>query len=152
MTDWIALGLSALALLVSARAAQSASAASLAATKLQARTLALEEARELDRRAAATKAQVVAFLRRGERDTQLCLRNDGRATASNVQVLLDGKTLREHPLRVAVPQHPMSLAPSGEIGIPLSNAVGTPTHFRLRVTWDDLSTESGTWESDISIQ
>jgi hypothetical protein len=86
-----------LSLMVSVGAAILAWSVSNRQNRLQARMLELEEARERDRLAEGSRAELTAAMVRSSHSGRLFITNDGPAGARNIRVTLDGKPIDRHP-------------------------------------------------------
>ena len=148
---WLSIGISAVALVISAWSIIESRRAATKSNQTQAQMLRLETGRERDRRLSAKQAHVVAFVTGGSTDKRLFIRSQGHATARNVTVLLDGQSLEDHDLTLP-PERPISvLGPDAEAAIVLAPHMGSQDGLHVTVTWDDESDERGQWESDLSL-
>jgi hypothetical protein len=147
--ETLALVISGLALLASIWSVVETRRASNRDLKLQERMLRLESGRELERRIAGLKAQLVAFV--DVSGNRLYLRNHGQATAQNIEVMLDGLPLGEHQLATRSERYPDTLGAAAEAGVRLLRYDGRQDTIRVALTWRDESGERGQWESDLSL-
>ncbi len=154
LRDIITLSFSGLAVLVSMAAIFFAWRASSRQHALQERMLALEDAREHDRRKSARSAEVRASIQREALEPQhywLVVRNEGLVTARNVKVLLDGKSVLEHPLVPTNENEVKTLGPGAECRYFLTITMGASSVLDARIEWEDDSGQSRQWESQLKV-
>jgi len=136
--------ISVLALCVSVAALGAAIWAHAREHRLGKRTLALEEARERDRKLKATKAQLRGWIDDWQKpDGRLVIENTGDSEARNVVVMMDGKCIDTLPAaktgedaitRIGAQCHTVTLLGIGR---------ETTPPCRLDLSWEDDSDEPG---------
>ncbi len=158
-TPLIALTVSFLALILSAVSAIKTWRTNSLQSKHQERLVNLETAREQDRQRLAQSAEVSALIDRGERPFMngtvkrywLVIRNDGRALARNVRVLLDGKPFIEHALVPDGEEEIMTIGSGIEHRYNLAVSQKSERVAHVLIQWDDDSGEPRRWESKLQI-
>jgi hypothetical protein len=163
LRDIITLSFSGLAVLVSIAAIFFAWRTSSRQNALQERMLAFEDARERDRLKSARSAEVRASIQREAphwRESRLAgkgpqywlvVRNEGLVTARNIRVLLDGKSVLEHPLVPRGEDEVKTLGPGAESRYILAVTMGGPSVLDARIDWEDDSGQSRQWESQLKV-
>jgi hypothetical protein len=146
-----ALVISVLALIASIWSVVESRRASNKGIALQERLLRLESGKELERRIAGLQAQVVAFIDIRDGRDRLYFRNEGLATAQEIEVLIDGLPMTKQQLVVRADSQPTTLGPSAEASVGLLQYDGRPAALRVAVHWTDDTGERGHWESDLSL-
>ena len=128
--------------------------------KLQARIVALEEARETDRLTEKKKAILTAHIVSGSYpniaggqtpEYKLRIENKGLGEARDVKVILDDKPILEHP---AIPQgtsEVTKVGPNSPIQYLLSLSMQTTPPFILEITWEDDSGEPGEYSTTLTL-
>jgi hypothetical protein len=139
-----------LALLVSIGAALLAWGVSNRQNKMQARLLELEEARERDRLAEGSRADVTARMVRSSQSGRLYVFNVGPTPARNIRVILDGKPISQHPYIHQGQELIGVLGPGAQKEFIVVTWDGMPTHFHCQVSWENLHGEPGAWESELT--
>jgi hypothetical protein len=148
----LGVGVAAVALIVSIWSGVSSRRTANRQNELQERLLALETAREQDRLREARSAQVRAGIARGGRgDYRLVVVNEGRATARNVKVILDGAPLLAHALVLRRQEEISKLGPGVDARYILAVSTVAQTALDARITWDDDTGEARSWESELKI-
>ncbi len=115
--------------------------------KLGKRMLALEEAREKDRRLAKQKAELSATL---DRD-RLHIENNGPSEAREVTVLLDGQPVLQHPAVVQRQKEVRQLGPGSCCHYFLGISSQTAAPRRIEITWSDDSGEPGLYRTTLTL-
>jgi hypothetical protein len=118
---------------------------------LQQQMLRLESGRELERRIAGLKAQLVAFVAKSDGRERLYFRNQGSASAREIEVLVDEQPLMGHPLVMRSDRDLLTLGPSAEVSFGLLKYDGRPDSIRVALHWADESGDRSHWESDLSL-
>jgi hypothetical protein len=146
-----ALVISGLALLASIWSVVESHRSSNRNVSLQERMLRLESGRELERRISGLKAQLVAFIVHGDGRERLYFRNQGPAAAQDIEILVDERPLKEHPLVMRPDRDLVTLGASAEASVGLLRYDGRPDRLRVALHWADESGDRGHWESDLSL-
>jgi hypothetical protein len=81
----------------------------------------------------------------------LYFRNQGAAAAREIEVLVDERPLKEHPLVMRSDRDLLTLGPSAEASFGLIRYDGRPDSIRVAMQWADESGDRGHWESDLSL-
>jgi hypothetical protein len=149
--DPVSISLSIAALVVSIASTIATSRISSRQNALQEQMLALETAREQDRRREAESAQVTASIERWGREHRLRIQNSGSVTARNVRVLMDGKPLREHELILQGEDEISVLGPGVDATYILAVAQQSPGVVLVRIEWSDDSADNRIWESQLKV-
>jgi len=149
--DPISISLSIAALVVSIASAIATSRISSRQNALQEQMLALETAREQDRRREAESAQVTASIERWGREHRLRIQNSGSVTARNVRVLMDGKPLREYELILQGEDEISVLGPGVDATYILAVAQQSPGVVLVRIEWSDDSADNRIWKSQLKV-
>jgi hypothetical protein len=76
--------------------------------------------------------------------------NAGPAAARNIRVSLDEKPLNLHPYIYEGVEAIGVLGPDASAEFVVSTWDGMPTRFHCHITWDDLGTGPGVWESELT--
>ena len=143
----IAAIVSALAALASIRAARKSIAA-------QNRMLQIEEARERDRVLQFKKANLIASLIRepGSRTIRDLLRieNTGDAEARDLNVILDGHPVLEHPAMPRGQDEVRQVGPRSHFQYLIAVSFQTKAPSDVRITWSDDSGEPGSYRTTLT--
>lgn len=111
-------------------------------TDLQKRLVELEEERELDRKKAASKAQLRATLENyGQHNYRLVIENIGNCEARNIVLQMDGKLFADHPAAMENEGPIRSIGPHTRVTKLLAITMGCAPPFELDITWEDDSGE-----------
>lgn len=129
--------------------------------KLQARIVALEEAREKDRLAEKKKANLTAKITKEELrrsstsriywQYHLVVENKGLSEARDIEIILAGKPILEHP---AIPQGTDEITrvgPNSSIQYLLAPSMGNYPPFDIEITWEDDSGEVGEYSTTLTL-
>lgn len=127
--------------------------------KLQARIVALEEAREKDRLAEKQKANLTArisreLLTRGARSTTqhfLYIENSGNSEARNIKVNLDGKSLLEHPTIMNDTEEIRQVGPNSNFRYLLVLSMRGRSPSSIEISWEDDSGEPGEYSTTLTL-
>lgn len=141
-------------------AARRSAIAAEEATKLQARIVQLEEARqsqsEIDARRARLHAERtskdVFRFNRPEKDSYLTIFNSGQSSASRLEVFVNQKPLNEYQeFHPKLPER-ASIGSNGRLDLLMMFFVGGALQlpFEVRLAWDDSSGSRGEWAGTIS--
>jgi hypothetical protein len=114
-------------------------------TRVQARLLDLEEAREHDRLASGARAQVTVEMVRTRDTGRLYVLNDGPASARNVRVTLDGQPLHEHQLIHEGVGSIGTIGPGARVEFIVTTWDSVQARFHAEATWDNPSGQSESW-------
>jgi len=114
--------------------------------KLGKRMLALEEARERDRRLAKRKAELVATLDRN----RLYIENKGQSEAREIAVLLDGQPVLQHPAVIQRQEEVRQVAPGSHFAYMLGVSFDTPPPGRIEISWSDDYGEPGMYRTTLT--
>jgi hypothetical protein len=139
-----------LSLVISVGAAILAWSVSNRQNRLQARMLELEEARERDRLAEGSRAQVSAMMRRSSGSGRLYIDNSGPAAARNIRVTLDDKPIDKHPYIHEGQELIAVLGPGAHSEFIVKTHDAMPTAFHCQIAWDNPNGDRGFWESELS--
>jgi len=123
--------------------------------KLQARIVALEEAREKDRLAEKQKANLTARIMRepGTRNMRdlLVIENSGHGEARNIKIILANKPILEHPAVLQGTNEVTKVGPNSHIQYLLALCMGNYPPFDIEITWEDDSGESGKYSTTLTL-
>ena len=129
--------------------------------KLQARIVALEEAREKDRLAEKNKANLTAkitkeLIRRSSTSRPyyqhyLVVENGGLCGARNIKIILAGKPILEHPAVLQSTDEITQVGPNSHIQYLLALSAGNFPPFNIEITWEDDSGEPGKYHTTLTI-
>jgi hypothetical protein len=147
---WLANTIAGLALLASIAALWLGARANRQANATQRRLLEIEEQRDKERRADATRANLRAELRDlGDYDRRLYIINDGFAAARDVEITLEGVPLGE--CEIAYQGSPGTvIGPRTEASCPLAIHDGCQPPFEILITWQDDSGEPREYRSTLT--
>ena len=115
--------------------------------RLGKRMLALEEAREKDRRLARQKADLSATL---DRD-RLYIENKGLSEAQELAVFLDGQPALQHPAVVQRQEEVRQLGPGSCCHYLLGISFQTKAPRHIEITWADDSGEPGLYRTTLTL-
>ncbi len=129
--------------------------------KLQARIVALEEAREKDRLAEKKKANLTANIekevlisRNGRKQTNqhfLYIENSGNSEARNIKVNLDGKPLLEHSTILKNTEEITQVGPNSDFRYLLVLSMQGRPPSSIEITWEDDSGEPGKYSTTLTL-
>ena len=129
--------------------------------KLQARIVALEEAREKDRLAEKNKANLTAKITKEELrrssthriswQYHLVVENKGLGQARSIDLRLDGMTVHEHHCVVKPVEEKGFLGPSSSFRYLLAFSSNAPHPSRVDITWRDDSDDEGVYRSPLTV-
>lgn len=129
--------------------------------KLQARIVALEEAREKDRLAEKQKANLIAKIikealpRSGsikiDTNYYLQIENKGSSEARDVKVVLDGKPLLEHPTILKNIKEITQVGPNTDFRYLLVLSTQGRPPSNIEITWEDDSGEPGKYSTTLTL-
>ena len=147
----IGLVLSIVAIVVSIATAVAAYRQSSQQGRVQERLLALEQARERDRRLEASSARIQAGIERVGTNYRLQLVNLGSSEARMISTRLDGKPILKHDL---VPQGAIEITRLGSgasTSYPLAVHMGVEPKIDVAIEWEDASGNPGSWSSELNL-
>lgn len=131
--------------------------------ELHARMVELETVRDQDRLRQERSAELRASIEREQLSRRenlvagqtprrwLVVRNDGRATAKRIRVLIDGEPPNKHPL---IPQNEVDVLTLGstcDFRYILTAMLSSNRMFHVRLEWADDYSEARVWESELKI-
>ena len=129
--------------------------------KLQARIVALEEAREKDRLAEKQKAYLTAKIikevlpRSGsikiDTNYYLQIENKGSSEARNVELLLADKTIFEHPAVQNPSEEVKHVGPQSPFRYKFSNGFMRDLPLKIEISWEDDSGELGKYSTTLTL-
>ncbi len=128
--------------------------------KLQARIVALEEAREKDRLAEKQKANLAAQIVSDSYKNiaggqtprhKLRIDNSGIVEAQNIKITLDDNPLLEHPAIPPNTEEVTKVGPSSFFQYLLALSTQTAPPFELVITWEDDSGEPGKYSTTLTL-
>lgn len=130
--------------------------------KLQARIVALEEAREKDRLAEKQKANLTAHITKEEisrtRTSRiytkyyLVIENKGLSEARNVELLLAGKPVLEHSaIQNSQKDEIRHIGAQSSIKYEFSNGFMRELPLKTEITWEDDSGEPGKYSTTLTL-
>ena len=129
--------------------------------KLQARIVALEEAREKDRLAEKNKANLTAEITtkesprsgsiRIDRKCYLKIENKGLSEARKIELVLDDKAVMEHPAILKTQSEIKQVGPESSFRYELAvtGSPNVPSHAEM--TWEDDSAEPGEYSTTLTL-
>jgi hypothetical protein len=118
-------------------------------TALQEHMPRLEQARERDRLASATRAVPRAQLATKE-SVVLLVSNESDVDARSVRITLDGEPVERHGLFRAPPSLDV-LGPGASVNLRMLTYDGMPHSYRIGLSWEDRSSVPGEWASDLTV-
>lgn len=116
-------------------------------SSVQLRLLEIEEAREQDREIAGNQALLRARLSKRRKPKKLFIKNQGKAQARNVEVLVDHQSVVSHPAVKSNQTERRTIGPTAVVVYHLKRNEDRPK--RIHITWVDDSGEPGLFESDL---
>ena len=124
-------------------------------TELQRRVVGIEEGREQRQLEDQSKADLIARIvtegEGGSKTYLLEIRNDGEADARQVEVIMDGKPLNQHPAFFKSQEIIRKVPRKSTIRYPLILRLGTSPPFDISVRWaDDFSDSRGPFEGTLT--
>lgn len=129
--------------------------------KLQNRIVALEEAREKDRLAEKNKANLIAEITKEElrrsgtsriyRKCYLQIENKGLSEARNIDLVLDNKSVMEHPGILKTQSEVKQVGSESSFRYELSVTGGQNIPSRVEITWEDDSDELGKYSTTLTL-
>jgi len=150
--SWVGVGVSGAALSVSIIALWKSSRAQRKAHAAQQRIVEIEEQREKDRLAVVKRAELRAELRKTETyATRLYIVNGGPAEARNVNVVLDGQSLSEHPAGTHGNELGSVIGPESETSCILRTSSLWAPPFQIQITWEDDSEQLRAYRSTLTL-
>jgi len=81
---------------------------------------------------------------------RLHILNSGQSEARNVQVLLDDKPIREHPLAMTGSDILAKTGPNSKVSCIMAISKACSPPFEICITWDDNSREQGKYSGTIT--
>lgn len=129
--------------------------------QIEKKQLDIEQAREKDRLAEKQKANLTAKIvseplrsvTGHKQITQHLLRidNTGHAQAHNIKVLLDGKSLLEHPAILKNEKEIRQVGPNSQFQYVLATTMQARLPSDLRIKWSDDSGEPGSYRTTLTL-
>lgn len=140
------------ALLVAAWSVVVAKRTSNRALKLQERLLALEHARDRDRKVGLQQAAVRAdIIPSGQHTYSLRIVNDGPGQARSLNVLVDGVPVAESEHFTERDSPVTTLGPGAQVKYRFLSHMGMKRLYAVRLEWADDSSPERSWYSDLKV-
>lgn len=112
--------------------------------------LRLESARERDRLADKTRANVTARLFFTDHSARLSISNAGPAPAQITNISVDDTPIAQHPL-IRTEGPVTLLAPDASVDLTMITFDGMPSLYKVDIAWEDDSGIPGMWSSQLSL-
>jgi hypothetical protein len=151
MTETVQAVAAYLALFISIGSAIAALRVSREQTRMQAHLLRFETARERDRLAQQSQAEITAALARVGESVLLRIQNRGRAEGRALRVLVDGQDITMHDHFPDASAPPEVLGPDACFAFRRSTYDGLPDQYGIEVHWSDAGGEPRSWASRLSV-
>ncbi len=151
LAGWVGVVIAGGSLVVAIVALRRSARAAAEANAAQRRLVAIEEARESERRTQSQRALLRPSLRKtGKSDYRLCVSNAGASAARDLRIMLDGKPLAEHDAAVTGDTLPDLVGPHSEVTCLLALHMQCAPPFQIELAWKDDSEQPGSFKGTLT--